>query len=97
MIDIVRFAREGSQLQVHVRIPPALNGDKDQYYTARVDLGGSDVAVAALVQHLQRVMEDRISAIRKAAYLQGAKDRARKATHFSGSWHPDLHRGGCEQ
>lgn len=99
-MPILRFDREGTDLVAFAAIPPSINGGREQHYQLRVSLNGSEIAVEALAQHLQRAMEERLRQIRREAYIAGARDRARKATSFAGDWdvgESRNHHGGCYQ
>jgi hypothetical protein len=96
MSDPVRIYSDGTQLCVDVAIPPRVNAGKDETYTLRAILGGSDCAVSALAQRMQEAMEAQIEAIRREAYKQGARDRAMKATIFDNCWRVDTWRAGCQ-
>lgn len=96
-MPVIRFGREGTDLVVFAAIPPSVNAGKEQHYPLRFSLGGSEIAVEALAQHLQRALEERLSRIRREAYAAGARDRARKATTFAGDWDVGErnYNGGC--
>ena len=56
---------------------------------------GIPLAAEALAQVLRQAFEQRIERIRREAYEQGARDRARRAKHFAGVFRNGMNRGGC--
>lgn len=93
---MIRIRSEGTNLRVDVDIPGHLNGGKNQFYSTKAELGGSEIAVRALAFAMQKKLEETIQQIRKEAYQQGTRDRAMRATLFDDIIAVNRYKGGCQ-
>ena len=92
---MITIKHEGTDLIVAVNIPGRLNDWKTEHFACRATLGGSPIAVAALAEDLSHQLDCLIQNIRKEAYLQGVKDRAKRAINFDTEMEANLWKGGC--
>lgn len=97
---MIRITRDGSRLFVGFSVE-ALNlsltdDEKSKNGTLWFAMERGDaISAAAVLSLIQTALADRIKAIRREAYEQGAKDRALKARFFSSSLDTAPHSGGC--
>jgi len=95
MQEPIAILQDGCDVVIHLRIPPAINDGKDEYYVLRHTVSNSVIATAATVQRIRAAYQKSVADVREAAYRQGARDRAQKATTFSELLRTDLWKGGC--
>ncbi len=97
---MIRISRNGTRLFVGIESSALGLGDQAEQEKTPVlwfdlEVGGSPIAADALVDEIRGKLNKRISDIRRLAYNQGAKDRARKRKNFSGATSIDLFQDGC--
>ena len=82
---MITIISDGTKLVVTVEIPPRLNRGERRHFRLERDLGGPDCAVAALAEAMRSELIGKLKKVRRLAYNQGAKDRARRCAAFSGA------------
>jgi hypothetical protein len=96
---MIRIQRNGAKLFVGIdlaSVPGLTEEERKANAIFWFEATAASVLTATLLrENLADALGDRLVEIRRHAYEQGAKDRARKATHFSRSLETSVHHKGC--